>query len=919
MPFDLASARKEGSDKEIVEYLASKTPNFDLAGARKEGSDKEIAEYLASRSDKISVTKPESFLSKAGSFVGDIAEGVALGAGDIAKVVNPAAGEALGAVAYTAVKGVERGIRQLTGNISKETAGEELANQGRDLKEGAVMMAGGGVIGKAATVVGNKILSPVYKQVKEGAVKLIDKFNYPATPADISHSKTLGILESVLGYKPLSGDVLLKRNTEKLTRMMQVREELINKGADNQTVEQFGKNIKKEAGAILSKYTNAKDEALSSMTDDFLNKYGSLSKTEGGEQFVSAMSKDLKSRNENISSLYNQVKETLPQKGKDLVPLSNNIQSMAKELLDEELSKAPAQQNSKIIKTLQDFLPKDNNLGLSNEILNKNPALSAELKKANSMTWDGIDKTRGQLLENRREILKATGGKETNESRIYSKLSGALDDEMTAFSEILGQVEPTKPSLYHYSETKIKGSTLKAGSPHEQNYFGDGVYLTEKGQFPGKFEYQAEMPQDLKILDLTSDRAYENFRNKISKEIGIPIKRTGQSLYDDFRYTAAYSKNEAATNKAIKEAVANISKGYDAIKAPYFGATPTDNSFELILKNKDVNIKQGVKEVLAQARDASKTMHDLYDKDILNVMNKPTEDIVDRIINKGEVTLIKQVKDTLGESGLEPIRKSFFKKIIGGATGPSGIIDGKKLNKTLSSYGEDTLNQVMSPEQHTMLKKIGDKAIFINEKIAGMKTIDFLETLSGSSNENIVNTIFKPQNTELIKTSKKLLGQDKITELKSQVIEKILKVGGNGNYLPVSSAKEFVKYNAPIKELLSPTEYQNLADFIKLGQNANKIEQLSINASQTGQIMMGSEALHKILDSPLNRGYKTLFIPYFMSKVYTSKLAMKYLSQATQLPATSQQAIDLFSKAVMVVEQEGNSDPFGLYKKEVKK
>lgn len=661
-----------------------------------------------------------------------IAEGVALTAGDIAGIVNPATGAALGAGSYAAVKAGKRGVESLAGERPPSTASEELTQQGKDLMSGAEMMTAGNIVGKVATEGVNKVLAPAAKKIQEGVGKLIEKFKYPATPADITQSKTMSILEGLLGYKPISGDVMFKKNNEKLASMMKIREELINKDASSQTVEQLGKNIKKEVQTILSKYTNAKDAEISSMADSFLNKYGSLSKTEGGEQFVSAMSNDLKTRNEKITSLYNQAKELLPQKGKDIVPLSNNIQNTANELLNEELSKAPAQQNSKIIKTLEDFMP------------------------TNSMTWNGIDKTRGQLLENRRGILKATGGKETAESRVYSMLSEGLDNEMAAFAE-------------------GKGSNVKT--------------------------------------------------------------------------------------------------------------------------------------VLEKAREASRTMHELYDKDIMGIMNKSPEDIVDRIANKGEVTLIKQIKDTLGESGLDPIRKSFFQKTINGATGQNGVIDGKKLNKVISSYG-DTIDQLLLPEQSSMLKAIGDRGIFINEKIAGMKTVDFLETLSGSSNENIVNAIIKPKNTELVKTAKRLLDGSKISELKSQTIEKILKVSGNGSYLPISSAKEFIKYEAPLKELLNPTEYQNIKDFIKLGQNANKVEQLAINASQTGQVMMGNEVFNKILTAPRQIGY-TLGIPYIVSKIYTSRLAMKYMLQATQLPATSQQAISLFSKAMMV-SAKSNSDPFGI-------
>jgi len=86
---------------------------------------------------------------------------------------------------------------------------------------------------------------------------------------------------------------------------------------------------------------------------------------------------------------------------------------------------------------------------------------------------------------------------------------------------------------------------------------------------------------------LTSEKAYENFRTQISKEINMPLKRSGESLYDDLRRTAAFSENEKVINEKIRNAVEKISKEYDAIKSPYFGATPAENSFELIIK-KDI-------------------------------------------------------------------------------------------------------------------------------------------------------------------------------------------------------------------------------------------------------------------------------------------------------------------------------------------
>lgn len=138
--------------------------------------------------------------------------------------------------------------------------------------------------------------------------------------------------------------------------------------------------------------------------------------------------------------------------------------------------------------------------------------------------------------------------------------------------------------LYHYTDTKITEDALKPGQPHEQNYFGEGVYLTEKGQFPGKYEHEVRVPKALKILDLTNEKAYEDFRSQVAKEIDMLIEHSGESLYDDFRRTAVNSANESETNNAIRKAVAKLTEDYDAIKAPYFGTTAAQDSFELIIK-----------------------------------------------------------------------------------------------------------------------------------------------------------------------------------------------------------------------------------------------------------------------------------------------------------------------------------------------
>ncbi len=100
-----------------------------------------------------------------------IAEGLALTAADIARVVNPAAGVALGAGAYTAVKGAERGISQLMGESPPTTTIEEFTNQAKDLKTGTEIMLTGGIIGK--------VISGGYQLLKKDAKGLWDVITRP--------------------------------------------------------------------------------------------------------------------------------------------------------------------------------------------------------------------------------------------------------------------------------------------------------------------------------------------------------------------------------------------------------------------------------------------------------------------------------------------------------------------------------------------------------------------------------------------------------------------------------------------------------------------------------------------------------------------------------------------------------------------
>ncbi|MCR4307641.1 MAG: hypothetical protein NUV80_03700, partial [Candidatus Berkelbacteria bacterium] len=234
----------------------------------------------------------------------------------------------------------------------------------------------------------------------------------------------------------------------------------------------------------------------------------------------------------------------------------------------------------------------------------------------------------------------------------------------------------------------------------------------------------------------------------------------------------------------------------------------------------------------------------------------------------------------------------------------NGVLNPVKLQKILKNMGDESLNALAKPEQLSMLKNIADKSIAINTRMGKMKTISFLEALSGTSNEKIVDTIFKTGRVSNIRLAKRLLSPEKIQEITSSVLEKrIFKVSGTGSYTPISSAQEFFKHEAELKALMTPEQFAATRDFIKLGQRMSNVEALARNSSQTGQVFVGAEALKKLITSIAAFSAKaalgvaeTTGIPWILAHVYTSPLALKYITSAAKLPPNSPEAINLFIK-----------------------
>ena len=154
--------------------------------------------------------------------------------------------------------------------------------------------------------------------------------------------------------------------------------------------------------------------------------------------------------------------------------------------------------------------------------------------------------------------------------------------------------------LFHSTDKTIS-NVVKAGEYSPQNYFGEGIYLGSKeGIYPGRNTYKIAVPEGLKTLDLTKGNSADLFLKKISNKIGISIEKTGMGVYEDLRLMA-----EKSSDIKVRDAVNELTKGYEAIKSPL----EYEGTYELVVRKPQLfttdfyaHVIKGIKEVKPEVK-----------------------------------------------------------------------------------------------------------------------------------------------------------------------------------------------------------------------------------------------------------------------------------------------------------------------------
>ena len=325
----------------------------------------------------------------------------------------------------------------------------------------------------------------------------------------------------------------------------------------------------------------------------------------------------------------------------------------------------------------------------------------------------------------------------------------------------------------------------------------------------------------------------------------------------------------------------------------------------------------GVQQTYNAARSASKQMHEIYDKDILGIMNAKPQDVVKRITT--DVGLLSKVKTTLGDDAVQQLKSVWLRDAFDKSIDSAGRFSPIKLNQSMKAIAPEARSMLMTSADEAQLAKVSKEINTINTKYFGKtreKCLDFLSTVAGTSNEAVFSMIFRPEiaadSARNIAMAKRLLTPDRVKDIQELALRKVLTVNASGHYLPVKASNLWSQYDAPLKHLLPKSVYDDTKTFVFATQNMKRVEALANNASQTAQVLVGLNALQSVgnaVSSPQAAlgAVKTLGLPWAIAKIYMSDTARNFLKKAL-IPKNPQATADFMRALEIGIANKATTD-----------
>lgn len=315
-----------------------------------------------------------------------------------------------------------------------------------------------------------------------------------------------------------------------------------------------------------------------------------------------------------------------------------------------------------------------------------------------------------------------------------------------------------------------------------------------------------------------------------------------------------------------------------------------EGNMEAFAKNKGDDIWQAY----TKAKNASRQYHELFDKDVLGIMELSGEQLVKKL-TASPVDFIKQIRQVGGEETVGIVKSLYLQDTYVKSLTKEGRLDPTKFMSNLRKLGQDKLNEIIPQEQQRLLDAYTKKLDLLGKRFFGSdraKEMEFLEVITNTSNHEVANYLVKSKNRNVITYAKNLFSPERLLEVQEQALLQTLATSPQGNFMPAKAARNFYANEKNLKAILPEELFTDVKDFVKMTSNDKRVEALATNASHTGQVLIG----HSMFTHPIT-AIKTMGLSWALAKIYFNDAARGLFVNALKYPANHPQAISDFTKA----------------------
>ncbi|MFA5342185.1 MAG: hypothetical protein WC332_10455, partial [Clostridia bacterium] len=395
--------------------------------------------------------------------VSPIAEGLGLVGGGMvgAGTAGPVGAIAGAGLGYAGAERMKKIGSQALGIDQTETLPQAMTQTGKDIVSGAGMEAGGQIAGRVIQYGAEKLLQPFAKQVTPAMKEVADiakKEGITLSPAELTQSKSLGLMEKALGFIPGSSGAIQREELNQLMQLSNVRERLLQKLSEGKGVpdslEKVGLNIKNTVDSLITKSEAAKKKGVRQVADDLLRRAGSTDTYESlgmktQDLIKQASEKAVAKKN----AIYREIGQYIPEGDYPIakttgvaeealkrVENSLNPDTTLVKVLKKILRQGEADpETTKILDTIKDYPEK-----VQKQIL-ESQGIDLSAAQYQPRNWSNLQNMRSELnsliaRENQAIGKGAEGfkGQGTVESNVYGRLKKALDADMESVAQRVG-------------------------------------------------------------------------------------------------------------------------------------------------------------------------------------------------------------------------------------------------------------------------------------------------------------------------------------------------------------------------------------------------------------------------------------------------------------------------------------------------